>query len=425
LNGSTGSLQLLAFYHPATGQLTITGVNSDSSPTPLTGTLSSLQAIPKLNLVYTTSANNLRDGGSVTVSNNAFSTTIPADSVFTLVGVSNAVQFSSSTFNGVFRQSERDHQESGLFMLQLTSRGTYTGSLRRGPNSFSIHGSFDLLGHSQATFAEFKTNIWTVSMDLGRTDSSNWISGTVSNSAAVCDLLAERSPFNSRLNPATNYSGAYTFIISGQTNEDSTVAEGDGYGTVVINTAGGAKVKGTLADGTVFGASIPLGEAGQYPIYASLNRGRDSVLGWLTNQPSGGLAGSLSWIKTSNATAQLYPAGLTNSASVTGWRYAPSRGAAALGITNGLVTFEGAALSVPLANLFTNSNGRIIDQTVTNKFKFNFSSSSGTFSGSTLIPGSAKPVQFRGAIAQPPGTRSGFGFVLFTNASGKVTLSSQ
>jgi hypothetical protein len=115
--------------------------------------------------------------------------------------------------------------------------------------------------------------------------------------------------------------------------------------------------------------------------------------------------------------------GLTNSALITGWRYAPQRGAGALGITNGVAEFEGSSLPVALINLFTNANGRIVDQTLTNKFALHFQPSSGTFTGSILLPGYPRPSQFRGAVAQPQGT--GFGFVLFTNASGNLTLLSQ
>jgi hypothetical protein len=86
VSGSLDLLQLLAFYHPGSGQLTLTGVNPDSNPVSLSGTLSTLPDVTLLDLYYTDIDNNLVHSASLPVTNGLFTATVPADCVFTLVG---------------------------------------------------------------------------------------------------------------------------------------------------------------------------------------------------------------------------------------------------------------------------------------------------------------------------------------------------
>jgi hypothetical protein len=79
------SLTMLAFYNTNGGQFTITGVNTNSTPANLSCALTSLSAIPGLNLYYTSATTNLCLGAHVGATNGAFSVTVPADCVFTLV----------------------------------------------------------------------------------------------------------------------------------------------------------------------------------------------------------------------------------------------------------------------------------------------------------------------------------------------------
>jgi hypothetical protein len=85
VSGSVPSLlTLLAFYNPNNGQITLTGVNSNSSPSTIVCALASLPAIPSLYLYYTSSTANLAYGGSVPVNNGEFSAVVPANCVYTL-----------------------------------------------------------------------------------------------------------------------------------------------------------------------------------------------------------------------------------------------------------------------------------------------------------------------------------------------------
>jgi O-glycosyl hydrolase len=90
VSGSTAPLTMVAFYHSATGQLTLTGVNASGSAVALAGTLTSLPTFGSLELYYTDSTTNLGDNGAVPVSNGTFVANVPANCVFTLVGAAAA-----------------------------------------------------------------------------------------------------------------------------------------------------------------------------------------------------------------------------------------------------------------------------------------------------------------------------------------------
>ncbi len=79
-------LLVLAFYHPDSGQLTITGFNPDNSPLTLSATLANLPPVASLELYYTDPDSNLCHSATFPVTDGSFSATVPANSVFTLVG---------------------------------------------------------------------------------------------------------------------------------------------------------------------------------------------------------------------------------------------------------------------------------------------------------------------------------------------------
>jgi O-glycosyl hydrolase len=86
VSGSAGPFQLVAFYHPDSGQLTVTGINSDTSADTLSAVLTNLPPVASLDLYYTDSTTNLCHSATFPVIDGAFAATVPANCVFTLVG---------------------------------------------------------------------------------------------------------------------------------------------------------------------------------------------------------------------------------------------------------------------------------------------------------------------------------------------------
>jgi O-glycosyl hydrolase len=91
VSGSSAPFQLLAFYHPDSGQVTLAGRNTSASATALPGTLASLPPVASFDLYYTDSTTNLCHSAVFPVTNGTFATTVPANCVFTLVGFVAAV----------------------------------------------------------------------------------------------------------------------------------------------------------------------------------------------------------------------------------------------------------------------------------------------------------------------------------------------
>ena len=80
VSGSSSSFSpLLAFNHAGLGQITVVGINTSSSAATLSGVLTSLPAVPYLDLYYTSATTNLAYAGTAAVTNGRFGATIPAD----------------------------------------------------------------------------------------------------------------------------------------------------------------------------------------------------------------------------------------------------------------------------------------------------------------------------------------------------------
>jgi len=142
VSGPVSLEYLLAFYNTNSGQLTLTGVNDTGSASSLSCALTSLPAIPSLDLYYTSSAANLSYGGSVAVNNGAFSVTIPADCVFTLTytnaGAAPAVLAAPVVAAGAPKLA-----------CGLTARGEFQLAIAgQPPQRFAIEVSADLVNWS-------------------------------------------------------------------------------------------------------------------------------------------------------------------------------------------------------------------------------------------------------------------------------------
>ena len=86
VSGSASPLQLVAFYQPDSGQVTLAGVNTGASATTLSSTLASLPAVPSFDLYYTDSSTDLYHSATFPVSSGVLTATVPGNCVFTLVG---------------------------------------------------------------------------------------------------------------------------------------------------------------------------------------------------------------------------------------------------------------------------------------------------------------------------------------------------
>ncbi len=83
-----GVVDVLGFVNDATGTLTIVGMNSNTTPQTIVGSIANVASPQSLSLYQTTSTQNDVLAGSVAVSGGAFTVTVAANSIFTLTGSS-------------------------------------------------------------------------------------------------------------------------------------------------------------------------------------------------------------------------------------------------------------------------------------------------------------------------------------------------
>jgi hypothetical protein len=87
ITGQDSSLVAYAFCSPE-GNMVISGRNNCNNTITVNGMLSNLPVMKKMNLIYTDATSNLLEGNEIVVSGNSFKASIPAQSVFTITGIS-------------------------------------------------------------------------------------------------------------------------------------------------------------------------------------------------------------------------------------------------------------------------------------------------------------------------------------------------
>ena len=323
-------------------------------------------------------------------------------------------------FSGLFYETDEVQPgRSGYFTFNVTERGTYTASLRIGNRKSSAKGKLGLEGQATNTITRAGTNSLTATWSVAL-DGSDQLNGTVSDGSWTATLLGDRAIFG-KTNPAP-YAGRYTFIILG--SPGPLAPEGDSYGAAVVDSKGGAKLSGSLADKTSLTAKAPISKNGHWPLYVPLYGGKGALLGWatFTNQAATDFAGVMSWVKPSTSTAILYPGGFASESAMLGSRYTRPIGVTnhILALTNAQVLLTGGNLQQPLTNdAIVGLNSKVTNTGPAN-LSLSFSLSSGLLSGKFTPTSSIASTSFKGAVLQKANFASGY--FLGTNESGRVTV---
>ena len=328
------------------------------------------------------------------------------------------------TYNGLFYDTNGVSQPgSGYFSATITDQGAYSGKVQLAGGSYSLSGQ--LTADGKATNMITRPGLTSLVMDL-RLDLSggNRISGGISDVGWKSELMAYRSLFSSRTNPAPQV-GKYTMIIPGDYGSTTNPA-GNGLGTVTVTASGSVQLSATLADGTKLTQTTTLSGAGEWPLYASPYVGQGLILSWITlgARPMNDLSGNLIWIKPPMPKTKYYPGGFTLETSATGSRYnQPPNGTPILSFSSGEIRLSGGGLRSEVVNYVTlGANNRV---TSTNKASLTFTLTTGTFTGSVPSPTGAKgkTIRIGGVVLQDQ--KVGKGYFLGTSESGEVLFRSQ
>jgi len=186
----------------------------------------------------------------------------------------------AGTYHGLFYNTDAVVPSSaGSFSAQVASNGSFTATLQQGNSGHPVSGQFSVFGNWTTNGLRTWSNT-AVSLTLDMSG-SGFISGGLTNSAWAAELVAERAAF-SRTNSSPQ-AGRYTLFIPGNDSETN----GDGVGTVSVDTSGNVTFNGTLGDGTGISQTSTISMDGRWPFYASLFTNNGVILGWLTftNEP--------------------------------------------------------------------------------------------------------------------------------------------
>jgi hypothetical protein len=186
-------------------------------------------------------------------------------------------------------------ENAGGFNLTVTASGLFTGKLALGGKRHGFRGQFDLNGNTVVTVKRGLSTPLILQLHADLTDGSDQVTGELTDGAWVSVLSGDRNIFNSKFNPAQQ-AGSRDFVLE-QTEANAYTAA---TGSSAIATGGSVRVKGKLSDGRVFSAGSLLAKNGDCPLYLSLNRGSEVVIGWL-NFPAASVqtaSGSVLWVST-------------------------------------------------------------------------------------------------------------------------------
>ena len=318
-------------------------------------------------------------------------------------------------YNGLFYDTNTPaHVNAGALTLTLDDTGAIKGSLRRGTRVRKIAGTFSIQRtvalNLPATAAD---PALAVTMELDTAAAA--IHGTVTLGTNVWTLLALRTPFSTKLNPAPNF-GNYNAALPGEDNPT-----GDGFAALTVSTAGRVSGRGVLADGSALNVLSATSAGARVPVYVPLYAGRGSIFGWLTvtNDASNDVSGTLWWTKPGAVGGVLYSAGFSNRIEVVGSRYTavPAR-TPVLTLTNGVVVLTGGNLTNDLAESITlGGDNKIADG---NGLALTFTPTKGSLAGTFVDPASGAKRKVRGVVL--PKQNQARGFFLGTNRSGRVFI---
>lgn len=324
------------------------------------------------------------------------------------------------TYAGLYYdEGNWQHTNSGSINLKVTPLGAYSGSLSTGGTKLPFTGQFDLFtltSLAQVTLPGGPATTLHLAFDGNDT-----ITGSVSNEVWDVPLTALRQVWDKKRNPATNHVGRYVFAVFNPPG-GPTVPGGAGYGTVVVDAAGGVKFAGVLGDGTKVSQKTFLSQLGEWPIYIATHGGKGSFQGWTQAENSDGNEAELGWFKQPGASSPIYPGGFSVHPNSTVAPYTPP----ALGerilpffVGEAVFNYDGDGTSL---NFGLTRNNQFIDLGAGDYLiAAKFAPKTGLFNGTLTFSGNGTRIKFGGVALAAE--EIGVGHFLGPDQSGLVTLS--
>ena len=331
-------------------------------------------------------------------------------------------RFLLGTYAGLVMQSgSPSNASSGFISLALGKTGSFTARLTMGGVRSSFKGTFDMSGNSTNTVTrKGLASLQVILQILDITNNTDEIVGTVSDGDFKSDLLANLAVF-SKVNLCP-LAGNYTFILEPADDTDPTVPQGFGYGTLAVSTAGGARMRGVLGDGTKISGSAPVAADGTWPLYVSLYKNLGSCIASVTIDTNQLLEASANWFKPVTPLDHDYPGGFTTSLTLRGALFVSSKDGGPSIAGSGTLTLGGGNLQSNLVkSVVIAATGSVtVSPADVDQLTLKINPTTGQFSGGFLNPAVGKTTKLSGMLLQPD--NSGAGFFQGSNQTGFVVL---
>jgi hypothetical protein len=372
---------------------------------------------------------NLFAGWSGDIVTNAPRLTFTMRTNLTLVAkfVPNPFLSYKGSHHGLFSQlgDAARHESSGFIRATVTDLGAYTAKLTLAGKVIPLSGKFALDG--SATNELQRPGLNPLSIHLALEDGS--LTGNINEGNWQAVLSADRAAVGLADPPPVP--GRYNLVFPGDDNPGRG-PHGFSFASATVDAAGRVRVVATLADGTIFTQGTTLSNRRRWPLFGRLYGGSGQILGWMElpaeQFPAVGRAGSCAWFKTPPSLTKYYPDGFTLLAEMSGARYdrtavtstpflSFTSGEPAYG--GGLVDFSGGNVTTAFTNVVRVDPGNKVVglgtiHQGTNRLTLAYSLASGAFGGSVTVPGTTRPVPFKGSLYG--------GFFLGSNECGRVLL---
>jgi hypothetical protein len=343
---------------------------------------------------------------------------------------------------------------TGSLRMNLGSQGGFSGKLVLAGKRFSFKGGLQPDG--KASFGRRRSSTLELkrrgkppieaTLALAADRGFDTLSGRLTEAGAEYAVIeADRSLYSSKRRPRPPYThapaeltGSYTLVFPAlpateQGLPETGFPQGFGYGRMKVSRGGEAKFVAALADGSKVSGAMPIAISGRYPLYGSIGRGTDSIVGFANFRDVPAIsdvdADEILWFKSASNRKPQYSSGWASGirTSLVGSKYAkPGRRSndtilpglpPADSNGNATIVFSGAGLdrTFPLA---IDTRDRVDELGADLKVKL--SARSGLFSGGADLFGARRKTKFGGAVLQKQQIAAGF--FLGATESGSVVL---
>ncbi|MEI7732441.1 MAG: immunoglobulin domain-containing protein [Verrucomicrobiota bacterium] len=402
----------------------------------------SMKAIPRVGFIFS----NWLANGIVATNNPSLVFTMRSNLTLTANFVTNPFVALKGDYKGIFlplpNQTNASGSldvnvtNSGLVLLTLTDRGSFSGQAHYRGAIFPFTGTLDA-NRSNSIYI-VRSGKLPLRLSLQFVDARSYqVIGTINEDAAWQSRLTLRYRMPA---PAGVFSGSYTLAGGagrglGFTNQVGMAA------SFSVAASGKVSLSGGLADGSTL--TIPPAVAltnGQWAVYQSLYGGQGILIGMvdcrdITNaNPNSILWWQKNAFPPTSPYGKYYPTGFqTEMVPQLRRYYTPTVGRNATGWTNGVLNLMGGNLSNDVQFPITVHNNVIkVPSDMNNPLSpisILLNQANGQFSGSFIHPSTRRPTTFKGALLQEDVTNNvpagSFwqGYFLGTNDLGTITTS--